>query len=413
MKAVVIGGGIAGLAAARVLAAHYTSVVVCEKDSRIGSADIRAGAPQGAHLHVLLKNGQTILRELMPDVYEQIKNSRCKTIDWAQDTVWENKFGQLPRYQSKAKTLAFSRGLLESKLFTSVNKLQNVSVIYAQALEITKSADKINSVKLDNGQIIEADLFVFAAGAQSMLSALLRQSLPYETTGIDITYYSARFKSETVNLPDCAQYYYQADPGIESIGGVISPIENNQTIATLIEFGQKPARILDQPGFLAKSMQLPNLDFFSSVMKAEMQGPVHCFHKKTMTRITPAAYKSLPDNLILVGDSLLSLNPVFGQGMTSAFLQILELKAQLEKKRHLDTRSFHKKILKITQTAFAMSKAGSLDHRHYIKRYLDGFLQLAATSQSHHQRFLQVLHLERGPLSLFNARVAIKSMRRL
>lgn len=411
MKAVVIGGGIAGLAAARILAAHYTSVVVCDKDSQIGSADIRTGAPQGAHLHVLLKNGQTILRELMPDVYEKIKTSRCKTIDWAQDTVWENKFGRLPRYESAAKTFAFSRGLLESELFANIAKLKNISFVYSQALEFTKFADKIHSVKLHDGQTIEADLFVFAAGAQSVLSGFLGQSLSYEMTGIDITYYSARFKTETINLPDCTQYYYQADPGVESIGGVISPIENNLTIATLIEFRQKPARILDQSGFLAKSMQLPNLDFFSSVMKAEIVGPIHCFHKKTISRITPEACKSLPDNLILVGDSLLSLNPVFGQGMTSAFLQIRELKTQLEKKRHLSAISFHKTALKITQIAFAMSKAGSMDHRHYIKRYLDGFLQLASKSPLHHQRFLQVLHLERGPLSLFSVRVAIKAMR--
>ena len=413
MKAVVIGGGIAGLAAARVLAAHFSSVVVCDKDSQVGSADVRTGAPQGAHLHVLLKNGQTILRELMPDVYEQINVSQCKSIDWAQDTVWENKFGRLPRYESQAKTFAFSRGLLESKLFDNVCKLKNVSVIYSQVLEFTKSADKIHSVKLDNGKIIEADLFVFAAGAQSPLSGLLGQSLSYEMTGIDITYYSARFKTETVNLPDCTQYYYQADPGTESIGGVISPIENNLTIATLIEFGQKPVRILDQSGFLAKSMQLPNLDFFSSVMKAEMEGPVHCFHKKTMSRITSAASKGLPENLILVGDSLLSLNPVFGQGMTSAFLQIRELKSQLEKKKHLNTISFHKAALKITQTAFVMSKAGSMGQRHYVKRYLDGFLQLASKSPLHHKRFLQVLHLESGPVSLFNAKVAIKAMRRI
>lgn len=415
-KVVIVGGGIAGLAAARVLADHFASVVVCDKDSHIGSADVRTGAPQGAHLHVLLKNGQMILRGLMPDVYEKIKTSQCKTIDWAQDTVWENKFGQLPRYESQAKTFAFSRGLLESQLFASLTQYKNVSFIYAQALEFAKDTNKIHSLQLDNGQTIEADLFVFAGGAQSKLSNLLAlptQALTYEMTGIDITYYSARFKTETVSLPDCAQYYYQADPGTESIGGVISPIENNLTLATLIEFGQTPARILDHSGFLAKSMQLPNLNFFSSVMKAEIQGPIHCFHKKTMSRITPKAYKSLPNNLILLGDSLISLNPVFGQGMTSAFLQIRELKTQFEKKSYINARDFHKMALKITHTAFTMSKAGSMDHRYYIKRYLDGFLQLASKSQLHHQRFLQVLHLERGPISLFSARVAIQAMRQL
>lgn len=415
-KAVVIGGGIAGLGAAHVLAGHFSSVVVVDKDSQIGSAEVRSGAPQGAHLHVLLKNGQTILRELMPKVYQNIEASQCKIIDWAQDTVWENKFGKFPRYQSQAKTFAFSRGLLEAELFASVSALENVSFIQAQVLEFTNFAEKIQSVKLDNGQSIEADLFVFAAGAQARLPTLLGMptyALPYESTDIDITYYSARFKSDTVNLPNCSQYYYQADPGVESMGGVISPIENNLTVATLIEFGQRPARILDHSGFLAKSMQLPNLDFFSSVMKAEIQGSIYCFHRKTMSRITPRAYKKLPDNLFLIGDALLSLNPVFGQGMTSALLQIRELKTQLLNQTNVKSKLFHKSALKLTSTAFAMSKAGSMDQRHYIKRYLDGYLQLAGHSQLHHQRFLKALHLERGPLSLFDARVAIKAVRAL
>ncbi|AZZ35588.1 hypothetical protein CIK05_01830 [Bdellovibrio sp. qaytius] len=413
-KAVVIGGGIAGLAAARVLADHFSSVVVCDKDPHIGSAQVRVGAPQGSHLHVLLKNGQSVLQELMPEVFDKVSTSQCPTIDWAQDTVWENKFGRFPRYASDEKTFAFSRGLLESEVFKSVSQYKNISFKYGQVLEFKTFESQIKNITLISGEIIEADLFVFAGGAQAKLPALLgllQSQIPYDVTDIDVTYYSARFKTETVSLPDCAQYYYQADPHLESIGGVISPIENGLTVATLIEYGKTPVRLLDRAAFLAKSMQLPKLDFFSAVMKAEMQGQVSCFHKKTMSRVRPSAFKHLPSNLILVGDALLSLNPVFGQGMTSAFLQIRELNTQLKKNKNINAIQFHKKALSLTNTAFAMSKAGSMDQRHYVKRYLDGYLQLAGKSQAHHLRFLQALHLERGPLSLFDAGVAIKAMR--
>jgi len=57
-KALVVGGGFAGLVAARVLSDHFESVLILDKDSQIGTSSPRSGAPQGSHLHVLLKRGQ-------------------------------------------------------------------------------------------------------------------------------------------------------------------------------------------------------------------------------------------------------------------------------------------------------------------------------------------------------------------
>jgi len=55
--AVVIGGSMAGLLAARVLADRYARVTVLERDRLPSGADPRKGTPQARHIHVLLTAG--------------------------------------------------------------------------------------------------------------------------------------------------------------------------------------------------------------------------------------------------------------------------------------------------------------------------------------------------------------------
>ena len=64
--AVVLGGSMAGLLAARVLADAYAQVTVVERDELSTTATQRRGVPQGRHIHGLIGRGQQILDELFP-----------------------------------------------------------------------------------------------------------------------------------------------------------------------------------------------------------------------------------------------------------------------------------------------------------------------------------------------------------
>jgi glycine/D-amino acid oxidase-like deaminating enzyme len=65
-RAVVLGGAMAGLLTARVLADHYQTVVVIDRDRILGVTEARRGVPQGPHAHALLAKGQQILEGLFP-----------------------------------------------------------------------------------------------------------------------------------------------------------------------------------------------------------------------------------------------------------------------------------------------------------------------------------------------------------
>lgn len=62
--AVVLGGSIAGMLAARVLADHAERVVILERDDLTGSA--RPGVPHGNQAHVLLVAGAQFLDRWFP-----------------------------------------------------------------------------------------------------------------------------------------------------------------------------------------------------------------------------------------------------------------------------------------------------------------------------------------------------------
>ncbi|HZN91397.1 MAG TPA: NAD-binding protein, partial [Myxococcales bacterium] len=59
--AVVIGGSIAGMCAARVLARSFAQVTVVERDELVDFPEIRKGAPQGHHVHAMLAEGARLL----------------------------------------------------------------------------------------------------------------------------------------------------------------------------------------------------------------------------------------------------------------------------------------------------------------------------------------------------------------
>src|SRR5215472_14511675 len=73
-KAVVIGGSIAGLMTARVLADHFEHVIVLERDHIAEEPAIHKSIAQGNHLHALLLGGEQVLSRLYPGFTDRLQN---------------------------------------------------------------------------------------------------------------------------------------------------------------------------------------------------------------------------------------------------------------------------------------------------------------------------------------------------
>ena len=64
--AVVVGGSLAGMLAARVLSDHFDRVTLLERDRFPETPAARKGLPQGRHAHGLLERGRRALERLLP-----------------------------------------------------------------------------------------------------------------------------------------------------------------------------------------------------------------------------------------------------------------------------------------------------------------------------------------------------------
>ena len=81
--AVVIGGSIAGIAAAKVLSESFDRVIVLEKDGRHSRREGRPGAAQGWHLHHLLTAGQIELERIFPGIVDDMVREGAFKVDMA------------------------------------------------------------------------------------------------------------------------------------------------------------------------------------------------------------------------------------------------------------------------------------------------------------------------------------------
>jgi hypothetical protein len=70
--ATVIGGSLAGLMSARVLAEHFTQVLLLERDNIEDDFRVHKSVPQGHHAHGLMIGGQLAMARLYPGFIEKL-----------------------------------------------------------------------------------------------------------------------------------------------------------------------------------------------------------------------------------------------------------------------------------------------------------------------------------------------------
>lgn len=362
-KAIVIGGGIAGLSAAQALSSYYSEVEIYDSGK----------ASQGNHLHVLLKKGQDILENLFPGIMLEFKNRECPEIDWAQDTLWENSHGVFPQYTSHMKTLSMSRPLLQQSMIKKLNK--NITLHHKPVLFLDQ---------------ISASLIVIAGGQSFPLKKFLPDVLKsYNETKIGLTYRSFVVKTSDLNLSGFKQYYFQIDPLYTMTGGVISPFEDGKSIITIIEKESSLTKCHDFQSFLEKSKQIPGGKFYNIIKNATPLQDMAVF-RKVSTQKKILNYKKIPSNVVIMGDAVASLNPIFGQGMSISLMQAKLLQDMLEQKK-FSPYVFHKKSLKILKTPYTLSQIGSQE-KTLLKKMLELYLRSCQKFKCLHHLFLSQLH---------------------
>ncbi|MDQ3764990.1 MAG: hypothetical protein M3460_26815 [Actinomycetota bacterium] len=111
--AVVIGGGMAALLAARVLANHLQQVTLVERDALTDSVQARKGVPQQRMLHALLPRGLGIVERLFPGYGHQLQAAGVVSLCVFADALVLTPAGWFDRRAKGWPFLSASRPLLE------------------------------------------------------------------------------------------------------------------------------------------------------------------------------------------------------------------------------------------------------------------------------------------------------------
>jgi hypothetical protein len=116
-RAVVIGAGLGGLSAARVLADYFDDVIILDRDELPDDAAPRPGVPQGKHPHRLLGGGLKALENLFPGFGNELMRAGAEPMEPGLDMLYEIPGQDVwPRIKLSWPTYSMSRPLIERTL---------------------------------------------------------------------------------------------------------------------------------------------------------------------------------------------------------------------------------------------------------------------------------------------------------
>ena len=125
--AVVLGAGMAGLFAARVLSEQYARVTLIDRDPLPAGPGVRRGVPQARHVHGFQARGVQVVEELFPGLVAELVEagaSKIGDLSEAHFRVGGHLLSQRP--QPIAPVLLASRPYLEYRVRSRVEALPNV-----------------------------------------------------------------------------------------------------------------------------------------------------------------------------------------------------------------------------------------------------------------------------------------------
>src|SRR5262249_29788324 len=126
--AVVVGGSLAGMLAARVLSGHFDGVTLLERDRFPETPAGRKGLPQGRHAPVLLDRGGGAMERLLPGLTGELVRAGAEAMDFTRDVAWMSPYGWYVRFPGDLPLLASTRDLIDWGVRGRVAALPNVRI---------------------------------------------------------------------------------------------------------------------------------------------------------------------------------------------------------------------------------------------------------------------------------------------
>jgi 2-polyprenyl-6-methoxyphenol hydroxylase-like FAD-dependent oxidoreductase len=424
--AIVIGGSMAGMMAAKVLSNYFEQVTIIERDSPHEGTQARKGVPQGNHAHVLLKRGEQALGRLFPGIWQEMEALGSQNVDMAEKMHWFHCGVWKVRFNSNFPIYLQSRPLLEWKVRNRLARVGNVNFRYNTIVShLLTSADKsrVTGVQIrQDGYVSEltTDLIVDASGRGSQTPRWL-QELGYEvptesTVKINLGYASRLYRPASHQTPDWQGLVVYPRIPESKRQGLVFRVEHDKWLVTLVGYaGDHPSQKEDEFMSFAESLAHPIVA--QTLKQATPVSDIKTFKYPKEVRRHYEKLQRIPDGLLVLGDAFCSFDPVFGQGMSVAAMEAEALDRCLHQANGKVpglSRHFHKRIAKLVIVPWLLATGEGLRFEEvegkrpfYLKAlhwYNTQIFELTGESEAVYADFLQVLHLMKLPTLLFHPR---------
>lgn len=329
----VLGGGVAGIAAALLLTRDGHRVTVIERDRvLIGAPEDapawpRKGIPHFLQPHALIPRARDELRTHFPDVHEALLSAGAQEVDLRRKLP-----GEVLPADEVLQYVGARRPLLEWALRRAVAREPGIAVrdgVQVRGLAVENG--RVTGALLDDG-VVPADLVVDALGRRTPTPRWLADAgFPTETDSSDcgVVYYSRYYRLRPgFDLPDGP--FILSPRGDLGYFGYSTFPGDNRTFATVLAVPPgvpEWRRLHDEAPYEAVVARIPALAAWADPGGVDPITDVLPMAglRNHLRRWHPAA----PAGLVPVGDAVAHVDPVLAHGLPFALVHAIELRDAL------------------------------------------------------------------------------------
>ena len=369
-RAVVLGGSVAGLLAASVLADSYRSVVVVERDVLPSHPDHRRGVPHGRHVHGFLPSGLRLMEELLPGFTAGAVARGALLGDVLGNVRWYLNGCLLRQAVTGLTALSASRPLIETEIREAVRRRTNVTLLDGyDIVGIGTTPDhrrivgaRVTDSRGEGSRVLPADLVVDCSGRASRAPRWLTD-LGYappdeDVVGIDLSYATRVFAIPPGTFGDDLFVATTRFPG-QRRSGIAQRLEGGRAMVTLAGvLGERPPTDLE--AFTAYARTLPVPDTYEIVRAGTPLGGPATFRCPTYVRRRFERLADFPAGFLVLGDAVCAFNPVYGQGMTVAAATATALREHLRAPAAPDPLRFFAAQSRLLDAPWALAAGADL-----------------------------------------------------
>ncbi|MFM9452326.1 NAD(P)/FAD-dependent oxidoreductase [Streptomyces europaeiscabiei] len=406
-------------------------VVVVEPDL-LDETGCGPGAPHRQQLHALLAMGQLQMERWFPGI---VKEMIAGGAHLGSGSAVQFYVDGIPRPAVvDAEMIGATRPFIENNVRRRIGGLNNVRFVTGRAAGLLFHRDRVRGVRLTTGGEkadgeIEADLVVDAMGRSSRLSAWLGQeSWPVpaaERMRVDLGYATATFRRGS-ELPGTVIAHSSPGPasGYQPTicePGALAAVEDNRW--TVVLAGYAHYRPTEDPDEFLARMRRCVRPLQEVAEHCALEGDVSAFHFKESQRRRFDEMSRFPGGLVVLGDALATVNPIYGQGLTLSTLQASSLAAHLRSgaSPHDPAWGYFRRAGSVVRAAWEVSATADLAQPHVTGPYPRGYRLLrwvgdkitdaSVRDPRINRTYMDVVHMRQHPRTLAHPRVLLRTAR--